>query len=325
MFRLLHLTDLHLCIEPSRSNIASLRSLSRHDLVDVLRTGADYGLNALFHPASYKPAALQALIRFVNENADSYDLLAISGDLITTGRGDDLAVGQQFLVGNAMYAASGYAPGLDSRGTPIVAVPGNHDRYQDVKATPGSPNFELRFGNKFMPGYSGRTGWLALSDASGSEALLFLYADFSFLSANDPVNKAHRYGGGNADQHTRRNLENATWKLRRRLLEKFKSVQTVWMIHFAPYECGAPHELIDKEQVIELASHCNVRTMICGHTHRMRKYDELGVTVFCGGAATSVGGENYIHELEISGPEVNWSHYKWSQYDGEFLPFVVTA
>jgi 3',5'-cyclic AMP phosphodiesterase CpdA len=104
-------------------------------------------------PASYDERPLLAAADFVSQVSDDLHLLVLLGDLATTGISDDLLVAEQTFLDASVskHLNAALEPKFGGLDVPLHVVPGNHDRYQDDFATPGSTEFDKVFRSVYAP------------------------------------------------------------------------------------------------------------------------------------------------------------------------------
>ena len=319
-FKLLHVSDLHLCIQPGRKSLTSLLSRRPSAFIDVAQSARANTLRSVLHPASYEAGPLAALAEFVYDRASSYDAIILSGDLSTSGTATDLQAAKSFVTGKP---TSGWRkdgnPVLYRGDSPLLILPGNHDNYDGNSPNPNPTHFRLVFGDQ-MEGFDGEAVG-SLIRGNGPEALILVYADLGFRSASEARDRnLHLYGGGALRSDTLRRLVDETWRLRRSPeLESYQK-RVIWIIHFAPFECGYSLELIGASELIKAAEENQVTQVLCGHTHKKSYRKEGIVNVFCAGSATSVDCANELHELYYDFAEDRMTRidYKYSREDLDF-------
>jgi 3',5'-cyclic AMP phosphodiesterase CpdA len=78
------------------------------------------------------------LARKIFQIKNQIDLLLISGDIATTGLPEDLRIGLRYINNSPVntYFGSDWAATVRSSAFPILLMPGNHDRFQSIKAEP---------------------------------------------------------------------------------------------------------------------------------------------------------------------------------------------
>ena len=274
----------------------------------------------MFGPASYHLNKLDGLTRFINQNVHKYDLIALTGDLATSGDAVDINFSGKFVEGNRTHPYNSNAEQLELQYCPLILMPGNHDHY-GARAQPIKNTFALRFG-KHLKNYNPYgVGYRVVTSNSSNSAYAMIYADFTFNNKNEAKNRFHRYGGGIVNNSTLQSLEKQTHALRKKISEKKLNPVVVWMIHFAPYDVDdVSLQLTDFERVIETAERCEIPTILCGHTHKARVVKSNNTTIFCAGAATSVDCKNILHEVELDddGKIVANTNLFWDEGDGVF-------
>jgi predicted phosphodiesterase len=315
VYRYVHLSDLHFCTQPWRVNALFKRDL--HKSLDTFDKGRppENEWNSIIRPASFVPEIASGVARFCYWLNKKFDGIIISGDLATTGRGGDLAVARTFVA-----TPPGYGPYISYNEPTICGttaprnihlVPGNHDRYRDDFATPGSQNFSLMFEDPHMRNRAGDIGhWVK---AKRDHKLAFVYADFSLKRVehlSDPLKG--RYGQGVVYAKVLKDLKNKTSEL------KALDIPVIWIIHFAPYECEPSLQLINFKHVTDAATELGVLCTLCGHTHVQENIVVNGHQVFCAGSACCVDSKDKarVHLITIriddDGPSVSRRNFRWS-------------
>tara|TARA_R100001086_G_scaffold197936_1_gene114335 strand:+ start:232 stop:1059 length:828 start_codon:yes stop_codon:yes gene_type:complete len=272
------------------------------------------------YPASFHRERLEAVAEFVDSNASGLDCIVISGDLATSGIARDLRVAFDFIDKNG--AGSWYRDGdpvLNNQDRPILIVPGNHDHYNGNEAGPNSKNFSLQFAS-YLRSFKGRRVGYDIFVKDG-EAVAFVLGDLSFRSPKDAKNIRHRYGGGLADDDTLRDLRDLTHQIRRLPQLENLPLKVVWVIHFAPFVCSSTLELTGFRKVTLSARSVDVDAIFCGHTHVRATHKEDDVEIWCGGAATSVDCESFIHvvEVDVKAGSCGVTDFKFDKSEGAFI------
>lgn len=322
-FRFLHLSDLHLCQEANRRNFMSLFEKQPVKTIDVLNSAVVNGALSLVHPTSYVKDRLAALSEFVQLRPDVYDGILISGDLATSGTAVDHAIAFQYVDGTPIKNFRDH-DGLLVLGrgdTTVVVCPGNHDNYGgNLPFSPSNRNFTLKFG-KYLPKFEDFVGHKVF--IGNDTALAVIYADFGFQQRKDPRSLKHYWGGGHVHQHVLAEMVRRTirFRLTKSFEQKLRSV--MWMIHFAPYDCGDTSlELTNRDLVIKSAAENGVKNIICGHTHKAKNEIDIetGVTAYCAGSATAVECNNAIHEIDydLSNDQISITNYNWNNSQKAF-------
>lgn len=321
-FRLLQISDLHLCIEPKRQNALALRKRRPADIIDTARgQTSSFGVLSLFRPVSYAPEVLDGIAQFCLKRSALVDRIVITGDLATTGKGTDLKTAQTFVTAPVLSAflSSSGLPTLQASGRSIYVVPGNHDRYRDDAGTPGGSDFFLAFSKSYMPNRSDRISYITI--AKNGEKLSLIFADFCLESRFHCAEPAvDPFGQGFAYQRIIDGLTTATTRLR--ALDSRRCV--AWVVHFAPFDCGYSLELSGFGSLQNAALTYDIPLMLCGHTHKSSKFQTGGLTVYCAGSACCVDsyGAHWMHEIEITRVD-QWQiarkNYQWNEARTEFV------
>jgi predicted phosphodiesterase len=324
VFRYIHISDFHLCIEPRRSNAAPLLKLKNWTKADVWssmgKQWAKLGSKSLLYPASYEPELLSGTARFCKQKHETVDGVIITGDLSTTGMLDDLIVAEKFLNGTST-STSGFNASIDFCREKVVTFPGNHDRYKDNFGDPNGMNFELKF-FVFMPNFSDRVGhWV---DAKEGLNIAFVYLDLSFKSKAH-ASKSDRYGRGRAYPE----IVHEAVSRSRLLHHKYPNAHLIWVLHFATYECGDELKLENSNLVLDAAAECDVKAILNGHTHTpLFEYND-GIPTACAGSACSFDstGNHALHIVEFKAYEdklaISREDFIWNEHDQEFKESTV--
>jgi hypothetical protein len=194
-------------------------------------------------------------------------------------------------------------------------LPGNHDKYVDTKGTPNSKTFELRFGS-LMPNYRSRVGHTV--HTKGDANLGILSGDFSLVSRAGATRRNGHFGQGRVSEETLNELRERTLELRAR----HSQIEFLWLIHFAPFDCGRMIELVDWERLVDAADALKVKYSLCGHTHRRYRVGAGNHTIFGAGTAGCVEGrDTMVHLISI---EVGYStsiareNFRWNMTNSQF-------
>lgn len=317
IFRYVHLSDLHFCTQPWRT-YGNLFKRDLHKALDTFdKTSAPQNeWNSVIRPASYIPEIASGVARFCHWLNGKFDGIIISGDLATTGRGGDLNVARSFVVDPPNYGPfiRYNEPTISgtTAATNIHLVPGNHDRYQNDFAKPGSPHFSLMFEKPYMRNLKGDVGhWIK---SKRGRNLGFVYADFSLRQRSDASNPVSGpYGEGKVYAETLTQLTRKTSELQER------GIPVIWVIHFAPYDCEQQSlELINFKKVTDTAKQLNVVSTLCGHTHNQEHIVVNGHPVYCAGSACCVDSKDKskIHLLSIKVDQnvcsISRQNFRWS-------------
>ncbi|MBR0828735.1 metallophosphoesterase [Bradyrhizobium manausense] len=320
-YRYVHLSDFHLCNQPWRTNILSRDLHKSLDTFDK-RQAPQNEWNSIIRPASFIPEIVAGAARFCYGLNRKFDGIIISGDLATTGRGVDLDVAKDFIKTPPLYGPyiRYNEPTICGTALPknIHLVPGNHDRYSDDFATPGSQTFGLMFEIPHMRNRNGDVGhWVKIK--SGRK-LGFVYADFALRRVDDVKDISRGpYGQGFAHADILNKLKAKTQELRD------QDIPVVWIIHFAPYDCDPDLHLVNFKQVTDAAVALDVLCTLCGHIHEQQHVVVDGHPVFCAGSAGCVDSKNNarLHLMTIkiddTGPTVSRRNFRWSWDQDAFV------
>jgi predicted phosphodiesterase len=319
-FRYIHLSDVHLCLEPGRHNAVTLLQRQPRGRIDTgWAQTRNIGFFSLAKPASYVPEIVSGVAQFCFQRAAVSDGILVTGDVATTGMMSDINVAYSFVADRASggYVTSARSPTLNTSNTPIYVLPGNHDKFVDVSGTPNCQHFELKFG-AYMRNFSSGVGhWIRRKQ----DCLLgFIYADFCLLSRTDAIDKAiGAYGQGRVYQHILDELRKRTLLLRNR----YGEIRLVWVIHFAPFDCGYGLQLIDFATIIQAALALGVVATLCGHTHKASKLVIDKHVVYCSGSAGCVDSEvdSRVHVIHFDIDkecQVSRETYRWDGGHQEF-------
>jgi hypothetical protein len=295
-----------------------------HEALDTFDGGRapEREWNSIIRPASFVPEVASGVARFCYWLNRNFDGIIISGDLATTGQGVDLAVAKAFVTTPPIYGPYfGYnEPTIGGVTQPqnIHLVPGNHDRYRDDFATPGSQTFSLMFEQPYMRNRAGDIGhWIKIKQG---RKLAFAYADFSLKRADHvPDQIRGPYGQGVVYQKILNDLKKKTAELRE------LDIPVVWVLHFAPYECEPGLQLVNFKQVTDAATELGVLCTLCGHTHLQEQIVVNGHPVYCAGSACCVDSKDNarVHLLTIKLNDgdtvVSRQNFRWSWTKDTFV------
>jgi 3',5'-cyclic AMP phosphodiesterase CpdA len=315
----IHLSDIHFCAEPMRHNALMLIKRRPRDLID---TGRKHGIVFLSvaKPASYVRDIVSGVAQFCLERTHVADGIFITGDLATTGMMSDIRVAVAFVKEQAKsgFVTENLFPTLSPSRLPIFIVPGNHDKYRDNNASPNCKNFELNFDSYMRNCKSGVGHWIRRKK---DRILGFISADFCLQDRRDALDKAvGSYGQGRVYEHVLHELKDRTFALR----GKYNGIHLIWLIHFAPFDCGYRLRLIDFDGIIQSAISLGVVATLCGHTHKASKQQIDNHVVYCSGAAGCVDSEydSRVHVIHIDVGEhcqISRESYIWDSGKHEFV------
>jgi Calcineurin-like phosphoesterase len=260
------------------------------------------GFLSISKPASYVQEISSGVAKFCLEQAGQTDGIIITGDLATTGQMRDLNVAYSFIADPAVdgYITQDRFPTLTPTNLPICLFPGNHDKYANDEGEPNCAHFELRF-QDFMGRFEYSVGhWIRRKQG---RLLGLIFADLclqSRLAASDRVIAV--YGQGRVYDDVLATLKNRTVDLRNR----YHNIALVWLIHFAPFECGYGLQLHNWHSIVEAAVPLGVKATLCGHTHKASKTIIDKHVIYCAGSAGCVDSEadSRVHLLHFDVDDV---------------------
>jgi predicted phosphodiesterase len=293
IFRFIHLSDLHFCIQPLRRNLRSLHKRQLWKQIDNLQHQVrETGLSTLVSPSSYDPAITAAAARFCYDRRNTVDALIVSGDLATTGKPIDLSPARSYLEDAPISGPyiNSVSQTLAATARKIYFLPGNHDMFRDDSGLPGSPHFYLML-ERQMPNRDGSVGWWTRTKASTGQVLGCVYGDFSLRSVEDAGNPAWYY------------------------------------VHFAPFaQCPSSLQLVDWQNLTKEAERLGVICTFCGHTHEQAKISRDKHVIYCSGSAGSVDpvGESRVHIIEVDtdGSTVRRENYEYRAAPHQAFQYV---
>jgi predicted phosphodiesterase len=320
-FSYIHLSDTHLCIQPGRRNVQQLIQRNVRNALDTaVEQTQTLGFASILRPASYVPEIVAGAAQFCFERAQIVDGLIFTGDLATTGTGTDIAIAHTFVSAPATagFYSAPRTPTLAFLGSEIHVVPGNHDKFADEKGTPNSRNFELRF-DTYMPNFSSGVGhWVVEKQ---SHHLGFIIADLTLQSRADADDRlVGVFGQGRVYKVVLDELTKRTLHLR----SQFSDISLVWVIHFAPFECGYRLRLVDFDEIVDAAVRLRIVATLCGHTHKSSKTVIDNHVIYCGGSAGCVDSDRdaRIHVLKFdvgTDCRVRRENFVWDRAQHEFV------
>ncbi|MGJ5195189.1 metallophosphoesterase [Bradyrhizobium sp. HKCCYLRH1030] len=322
LFSYIHLSDLHLCQQPLRKNAVSLWGRRWNEVIDTIgEQRKQWGFSSFFLPASFDPEIAKGVAQFCADWRDGVDGIIITGDLATTGLAIDIGVAEQFVKEPAAFAhlTQSRTPTIASLGLPIHLFAGNHDRYVNNGAKPFSNYFDFIFKDYMDLKTSCVGSWTV---EKNDRHLAFVHADFSLsmrLGASFP-RRAMAYGQGRVYVDVLDELRAETLRLR----SDVDGVQIVWLIHFAPYECGSSLQLHDHQRLIDASRALGIKVILCGHTHEALVKTVASQTIYCAGSSCCVdnAGGCMVHVVDFDLDEaidVTRSTYVWNENQDEFV------
>ncbi len=273
-------------------------------------------------PESYDKDVAEAVARFAYEKRNVIDLIAITGDVATTGLATDLTEAYEFINAKpgANYRTPTNRPTLKSAGCEIFRLPGNHDRFHDVDGEPACRNFDLKFQAYLGAEYTTIGRVILEREAS---RLCIISADFCLRVASDATHPIAlmKKGQGRAYRDVIEELQRITESAR----HEFDDVQVLWALHFPPSgSVKTPYALIEHADVQLAARESRVHYLLSGHLHKSQ-IEQIGdMTLFWAGSSCAVSDRNSLHlfEFEFEGSQlsqVKRIDFHWDQSACDFL------
>lgn len=307
-FRLNQVSDLHFSAIVGRLNgldaANSLRAQTDAILLELFKAGGS--VRRAFYPSTFSADVALSLLRHLAEDIPRCDALVVTGDLATTGSRDDLLIARAYFSGQI---PPNWNPGIEfpsllGDDSIVVALPGNHDRYEGIMLSPAGTGFETHFGPAWDFGMgrsydlNSTTGssrvkvCTLLKDAVGLGIVL---ADFSLPDAHAAEGMSGWIGQGSAQCIDE--LVSATHMIRSEAEEGGVDAAVIWALHFPPNfpKIDPRLKLLYEDDLIAAAEQLRVPLILAGHTHLPLRYQSginNPVTVICCGASTGVSAHN---------------------------------
>jgi hypothetical protein len=221
----------------------------------VLQQARIMGFFSLARPASYVPDIVSGVAQFCLERIAVTDGIIISWDIATTGMMSDINVAYSFLADRSRngFVSDARVPTLNVGDKPIHILPGNHDKYWNTKARPNCKHFELKVADYMKHLQCGVDHWV---HRKREQYLGFVSADFALQSSMDAMDTVYgKCGQGRVYGHVLEELKNRALMLRTR----YSAIRVIWVVHFAPFDCGYALQLIDFHDIVRAV--CRVRGM----------------------------------------------------------------
>lgn len=273
IFRLIHVTDLHISVPPDPNDIGS--------------TSTWMAYQAAF-PSRARLPKLRAASDFLIANQGTADAILLSGDLADDGEQRNLEAALDFLEAEPESPTSSLTEdgfptlaNINRQRTQLFVVPGNHDRFDGLGRLPGGKYFDDVFSNYWTKGLGGVQS-CTIHKADGSLALIA--ADFCLQTTAGIISPSHIWGNGSSNPTTLLGLEAET----ERLQNAGKGAAIVWVLHFPPFDhIEADLQLRSNSDVLNLADRLGVTHVIAGHLHRNQNVQYTNTAIYCTASATS--------------------------------------
>jgi predicted phosphohydrolase len=232
-FRLAHISDLHFNANPRNPRGGGIHFfLSRHD-----------------------PATVRELLNLLGQlPSGDIDIVVVSGDVATSGDLADIQLGANFIKDVASLSSV----------SKVVAIPGNHDRYQASGQKffyPGCTLFEHQF-----PYHQPFSSTLLADLRRRGSRMVVVGVDLALNPSDSSIqfNRLDRLGCG------------AAYKIALDAAERLtKGVRTdgglppfvVWTCHFPPWARQRMLRLLNEQALVDAVTRANVDLVLFGHTH----------------------------------------------------------
>ena len=207
--------------------------------------------------------------------------------------------------------------------TPLLLMPGNHDRFANNFGSPDAINFEIAFPDAWKATRDGRRHFRTCFLRKKSESLAVIAVDFSLTMRWDATGLGvlSALGQGMATQTLVDKLVEYTEEARGRL----SNVCPIWVIHFPPVR-GIDKKLVlrNSNLVRRAAQAQNIRLILCGHIHETRRFRlRHGGAIWCTGSACQhaepAGHKMHFVELKTSGAELTQAvRHEWTYREDRF-------
>jgi hypothetical protein len=218
----------------------------------------------------------------------------------------------------AGFMSSSRMPTLNASALPIYVMAGNHDRYENNSAKPGSNLFNIAFADFMRPNYDYVGGWV--SEKNGDK-VGFVYADFSLRARVDAeyIGPVFAYGQGRVYDDVFEDFKELTYQF----WNDHGRIPIIWLLHFAPFPCQIHLKLVEFERIRIAAGEMGILATLCGHTHIASKHQERGHTIYCGGSSCCADSDDrctvQLIEVETGGTaRITRRNFKWSYPAQEF-------
>ena len=319
VFRILHLSDFHICIEPNRKNWLQLLRERKYETLRGHQTELSY------HLSSYRPVVAEAVARLARRRRINIDLIVCSGDLATTGQYLDLDSAKRYFCEDPRWQrpeSIGTPPTLLGLGRPTLLMPGNHDRYQNGLGKSGGEYFDEAFKDHWPKG--SRVHYKVVQ--KGNQKLAVIAADFCLKidkHADGNPKKLKRLGQGKCYPEVLSELQKQTIEL----IKLHPGLVVIWSIHFPiKGKTGSNMKLIDAHKIENLAVELGIKIILSGHMHKVDCVEISGGLQLQAGTCCAVDfeGGHYVHEVDITidGKSINKVSISDSKWNVDTKAFV---
>lgn len=327
--RILHASDLHIAAADQRRSVKDAVKDAISTLPGFRAKATWKALRRISIASSYEPRVLSHLAEFIVHNGkgvkpdvmqydeewafkhnlvfleEKLDAVVFTGDLATTGLDNDLKRVDRFF--NADYdpdvphlpidrgSTIATLSALDKARTPVVFLPGNHDRYwfhwKVPTYMPGHGAFDT-----IVSDYRSEPVQRTPITAGHNDLQVVVFAaDFTLSRFRDHQGPGGWVAQGKVYEDEDNNiLGDLVSKTENEIASRKPNVALciLWAIHFPPAFRGQSplHKLINDSRLLEEADRLRINGILAGHTHYQRRYrdeDPPGACpVFCCGTTT---------------------------------------
>lgn len=309
-FQILHGSDLHYSRDPLHIGV-----------LDSVADPAAWNKGRPGWVSSHDPDVSEAFAIWAHTCSSRFDVIILTGDIATSGEGDDLQAAHRFVASPAFfrYKDLNDQPTLQGSGKRVLVLPGNHDRYDSrFGAKPGNTAFDRTFAAGWHCGQSVQELW---NEPKGDERLAILGADFSLASGERPRLPRTYEGCGRVYQDRLDSLCDLTASVR----HAKPGCGVIWAVHFDPEAAPVWLELIDSKKLLDAARAQAVGAILCGHTHASRNGSASPPIYVCGTTTQLVAPDkNRFQIVTIDVDSKNGGVCKTSVvcYTYEEIPYV---
>jgi hypothetical protein len=328
-FNFLHISDLHFATGAAAG--ASKTKLQRFgDLLDRFIELQYSGKIPHICPlplSSVDYLAAERLAQIVADRVPVTDFVLVTGDVANTGGEADLRRARDFFEGILVEPSrpSGSIFNI-SANTPVIFVPGNHDRFSGWARKPGGTQYDKVFGREWaIPSkYTTLKRGIRITRFSKPNAdLVICAADFT-LPRGTYHDIREWLGQGRVSERKLRALVAVTRDAR-----KEERAAVIWAVHFPPLARKAALRLQGDARLIQAAEECGIQMLFCGHDHDQYHFaigsGHKKTEVAVAGTATQreMGLTNtfFSVSLEIDKGRINSAHlsrYRRNEGAGDF-------
>jgi DNA repair exonuclease SbcCD nuclease subunit len=216
-----------------------------------------------------------ALVAHVVNADPPFDAILVTGDVATSGDQRDLRAAKDFL--DRLVATK----------TPVLVIPGNHDRYSNSALLwPGGRTFD----GVIRSSQGGplkilheRAAVLDVFEDTTGQRLAMVGADFTLPETSMIRGRGLWLGHGLASEEVVQRLDHVTRAVR----DEVPGVAVAWIIHFPPHVSGRGLDLHEKDRLLAAIETLQPSFVVMGHTHKFRHVVIHGVPMVVCGSTTA--------------------------------------